>query len=271
MENQNPINPPESNNVNPLAKQTISASIDKTNLLVPILFTFLISAFIFGIGGYYLGKMNSQSTNLNDVSKTKPSPLIAQINHSPTPNSKKYNVAEDWKIYSNPQTDFSFKYPQDLFLREETGNANTVSLYQSQALLNQAKNCTYYLGQENDPCPPPVLSISYREYSKSEITDATSLNGEVGGGMLDNTVEIEAADGKAWIVGQPLGLELRPGIRLYADAASSYQFAEIDMYLVGLWKYINETETQPTFEQSQTVWDQTDLVHSIISTFNTGE
>jgi hypothetical protein len=109
------------------------------------------------------------------------------------------------------------------------------------------------------------------EYPKAKYNDLDSLNRKVGSGILDDTINIRAADSKKWVVGPPLGFEVRPSIRLYTETNSNYQFVEINMFLAGLWQYLNQTQTKPTSDQTQTVWYETELPHSIISTFKTKE
>ncbi len=64
MENQSAINPSENVPVNstPVSQPTIQPQ-TKVNLIAPILLTMLISAVVFGFGGYLLGKLTNKTNS----------------------------------------------------------------------------------------------------------------------------------------------------------------------------------------------------------------
>ncbi len=150
----------------------------------------------------------------NQAAQLIPSPtLLAEI---PTPTAIPDPTA-NWNTYSGDN--FSFKYPSDLLTKElPIGN---ISLYQNQEFLKKSKTCTY-LGQLNDPCPPPVFNIYYTSYPKSKIGSVEELDAEVGGGIVGQTSIIKTVSGKDITVGTPMGLELRPDIRSYSQNKNQY-------------------------------------------------
>jgi hypothetical protein len=221
-------------------------------LSLPIVVALLLSALLFGSIGYYFGKKSAsiESSNQSYYSDS-------------TPNSSPRAVA-DWRKYSSPLNDFSFEYPNDLYVSENTDGI--VALYPSEASLAQAKTCVY-LGEMPESCPPPVFSIKYQHHPKSTITSVTELNNLVGGGLADGTKTLKTIDGHMIVIGQPLGLEISPDIRAYVETESSFEFIELRMYLSGLWKYANKVDMQPTFEQASAMGTETDLAHQILTTF----
>lgn len=73
MENQPVTNPSENSTLPsqpPVAVQT------KTSLIVPILLTVLISAAVFGVGGYYFGKKSLPTNTTQYQAETSPNPSI---------------------------------------------------------------------------------------------------------------------------------------------------------------------------------------------------
>jgi hypothetical protein len=87
-------------------KQPIVRPQAKVNLLAPILSTFLVTAVVFGIGGYYLGK---QSSNSQDVS-IQPAPSAKTMNDAQTNQVINTNKS----TYLDQKNSFSFEYPLNL-------------------------------------------------------------------------------------------------------------------------------------------------------------
>ena len=82
MENQSTTNTPDISSTNPVAiNQPLIPPQTKTNLMMPILVTFLVSAVLFGFGGYYLGKQSNinQPETIPSVSSSP-----ASVTSSPT-------------------------------------------------------------------------------------------------------------------------------------------------------------------------------------------
>lgn len=80
----------------------------KTNWLIPILFTILVSAATFGSMGYYLGKQTatSQSAILQQLTSSAPIPKVL------TPISE---ITSDLKTYTNTNLAFSLNLPTHMF------------------------------------------------------------------------------------------------------------------------------------------------------------
>jgi hypothetical protein len=105
MENQNIVNPTEDTPVitAPVDQPPIPAQA-KTNLLLPILSTLLISGIVFGFGGYYFGKQQS-ITNQNQPTTTLPTEV------SPSPTDTATQVGST--TYTSSFEKLSFKYPDN--------------------------------------------------------------------------------------------------------------------------------------------------------------
>ncbi len=90
----------------------------KTNLILPILATLLMSAALFGFGGYYLGKQSytSQSQNFTDKNPTELIPTVVSSSPTPLIVSPAPNMTAEWKTYIDTKNRFSFKYPSNLVL-----------------------------------------------------------------------------------------------------------------------------------------------------------
>jgi hypothetical protein len=69
MGNQNQANPPEKTLVNQPVVQAQNPSTNKVGLLFPLLITFLVTAVVFGLGGYYIG---DKSQLLKSIEQTTP-------------------------------------------------------------------------------------------------------------------------------------------------------------------------------------------------------
>jgi hypothetical protein len=80
MENQSIIDSPETTSVNSAPIVQPSAPIQtKTSLVVPILFAVLVSAIVFGVGGYYFGTQKKSSTSLSPNTQVSYSPQPTAI------------------------------------------------------------------------------------------------------------------------------------------------------------------------------------------------
>lgn len=120
MENQNPLNLPESNVVNQPASQLQNSSTNKTNLFLPVLVTFLVSAVVFGFGGYFLGRQSSVAQTMTQHEKPKPIP-IATNEPSASPTS---DTTSQLKTYINDTYGYSIRYePSEGLALVSCGNA----------------------------------------------------------------------------------------------------------------------------------------------------
>lgn len=124
MENQPIINSPDTSPVNsttvnpsPLLRQT------KTSLMMPVLLTFLISAVLFGFGGYYLGTQTKTQQNTSQITN---SPSVSSapsfLSTSPVPSSIPMN---DEVSYTNSEYGFSLQLPQGFTTQSQAAGAGT--------------------------------------------------------------------------------------------------------------------------------------------------
>jgi len=112
MENQTIINPSDTSSANPLlVNQPQLSSQTKSNLMMPVLLTVVVSAAVFGFGGYYLGRMASKPQSvIKDQAVAAPSAMpVTRATSSPEeiqlPN---YST---WQSYTNPSALYEVKYP----------------------------------------------------------------------------------------------------------------------------------------------------------------
>lgn len=119
MENQPITNPLETTSVNsaPISQPPVPTQV-KTNLLIPILLTFLVSAIVFGFSGYYLGTQNSRSTSLTENANVQPTPttqssLVNTTSPTIIPTEKpQVDETASWGKYTETrEVRFSIKYP----------------------------------------------------------------------------------------------------------------------------------------------------------------
>lgn len=97
-----PINSPETTLTNPApVNQPTAPTQVKTNLLTPILSTILVSAVVFGTGGYFLGK-SSPSNQQKTVNNPQ---------NSPVPTVATVDSTVDWEVFTDDKLGFSFKHP----------------------------------------------------------------------------------------------------------------------------------------------------------------
>jgi len=112
MENQSFSNPQNSQQQNTTSLEQNTSSKKQTGLLFPVLITLLISAVVFGLGGYYVGsQLNDKTlTNENSVAIT-PTPNSQAIN---TPNLMESSESvSDWNTYTNTSPAYTIQYPAD--------------------------------------------------------------------------------------------------------------------------------------------------------------
>lgn len=108
----NPQNPQQLNNVP--VEQNISPK-QKTSLLIPVLITLLISAIVFGGGGYYFGKLSSVTQPVTQYEQPTPTPVaINEPNVSPIS-----DPTSQWQTYSDPSLNVQFKYPSTITVEKK--------------------------------------------------------------------------------------------------------------------------------------------------------
>lgn len=114
MENQPTVNVPEATPINP-TPATVPV---KTNSATPILLSILVSAVIFGLGGYYLGTQKAPTTQ--PVAQIQPTPT-ASITATP---SVSISPKVGLKTYTSKYEKLSFQYPADWTLSIEQPESN---------------------------------------------------------------------------------------------------------------------------------------------------
>lgn len=123
MENQ----PVASSNVpnNPESiSQPVTSSQAKSSLVLPILFAALISAVIFGMGGYYFGS-RTPKTQKTSLVVSSPTPIATNENNKlagmqfpfPVVRTKTKTNYADWTLYKD-KSEYSFYYPKNWFVSE---------------------------------------------------------------------------------------------------------------------------------------------------------
>lgn len=105
MEEHIITNPVKTTNTVPVNQPPVTQV--KMSLHVPILSTILLSAVVFGLGGYFLGK---QSTNLNNTDSHTVSKVKNQQQPTPTSASLVENIKMD--VYSD-KNGFSIEFPSE--------------------------------------------------------------------------------------------------------------------------------------------------------------
>jgi len=112
MENQPIINPSDISSINPPVNQPSIPPQIKSNLMMPILTTLLVSAVLFGVGGYYLGAQSSKTNSSQQQMEVSPSPYVTA---SPTSQEIKNEIPNSatgsWQLYTDAQLKFSLSYP----------------------------------------------------------------------------------------------------------------------------------------------------------------
>lgn len=121
MENQPDLNPQNSQQLDNTPVEQTPVPRQKGILLIPILVIFLLSASVFGFGGYLLGRQSvGYSTYQEDQLDSTPSSNVSQQARVVSPSSSPLIII-DKKIYSNQY--FTFEYP-------ESWTADTTLIYE---------------------------------------------------------------------------------------------------------------------------------------------
>ncbi|RJQ35727.1 hypothetical protein C4559_06570 [Candidatus Microgenomates bacterium] len=123
MENQPITNSSDISSTNPvLANQPPIQPQTKTNLIMPIVITLLVSGVVFGLGGYFFGKQSLPTQKVVENIQTSPTAIS-----SPTPFSSPSvaptvsDSTSNWETYNS--SEYSFKHPKGL--KSDTGAAGT--------------------------------------------------------------------------------------------------------------------------------------------------
>lgn len=263
MENQNPTNPPESNMVNPSDEQLMTASVNKTNLLLPILITFLASAVIFGIGGYYVGSQlsNTSLTNENTIAATpKPS---SQVFNSSTP-SESPELNSDWKTYTDSDKNFSFQYPADWTVVDSDNSKAILKIikYLPENSVDE-RYCRPGITDGGTDCNPEVwieLSIVPKPSGYISIIDSSPYNA-FGEGLAPGREEFVEAD----------GANVKLDYIREDSYYPSYSFVDLENEILRFRAYVPSSKncigSCPKYDDSQIVKDSAGEIKTIISTF----
>jgi len=126
MENQPTTNPLEPTPTNLEPMNRISApAYTQTRFFIPLLLTLLVSAVVFGFGGYYLGATSLNNEESTENIQSSPTPTLSPTPYSgatfaPTITTPAKPVsAASWETYAG--SEYSFKYPAGL--KSDTGAA----------------------------------------------------------------------------------------------------------------------------------------------------
>lgn len=156
MESQKVTNPNISVNLTPIT-QLPTFSQTKSNVLVPILLTLVVSGVIFGFGGYYFGSLTVK--NINEKVNLEPTQVIAY----PTPISSNDQIANHLTAagYQNHELGFSLDFPKTWQMKEKK-------------YIGQAK----YLVIQNKELDI-AIGIAYMEKGADGQTGPTGMAGEM--------------------------------------------------------------------------------------------
>lgn len=166
MEDQSAVNPLEVTPANHVLVSQPLTSSTKTNLIVPLLLTVLVSAIIFGFSGYYLGvKQNGVSNNEQRLLETTIPTSSPQNTINPT--ALPTNNITQSKTYDSKF--LSFNYPSSLFVWS-FGRGVSLGYFQ----LNSV--------DQNDEQNPDKVVISF---------DTQSLTYTEGQSIADQKIRVE--------------------------------------------------------------------------------
>lgn len=113
MENQQVANPNVSVNPTPIVQQPVLVQ-KKSNLIMPILLTLVISGVVFGFGGYYFGEQSSSTQQIANNQNQQPVSTIPEASptqYVPSPSITPTKV--NLKTYTSKLERLSFQYPSD--------------------------------------------------------------------------------------------------------------------------------------------------------------
>lgn len=170
MENQPIANPSDisSSNLTSVGQPTLPPQ-TKTNLMMPILVTFLVSGVVFGFGGYFLGK---QSSNPQNISTESTQPTTTEMNDSKPSNA----VNVDKNTYVDQKNKFSFSYPSNLKPFEL---ANGVVSFLPQDVYDACKSAQGSKDiQAFEPCSKAQFNLNGFEVSPTESYSKYSSDNE---------------------------------------------------------------------------------------------
>lgn len=226
MENQPIINSSDISSVNsvpvdqsPVPQQT------KTNLLIPMLLTVLVSAVIFGMGGYYLGKQSAKPQQDNYASSSiTPTPITESAVPTATPIATESPA--DLKTYTNKQLGISFQYPSTYELLDKTGGGYDVYLFSSKTQQQSFEKC---LVDKTPECNVYNLGIRFILQDKSANQSLEQFYTSIGGTDL-NKAQKTTIDGHAALIfeGEGIGLIHTTYIDLGEDAFEIFGNAIVD-------------------------------------------
>jgi hypothetical protein len=111
MENQLIENSSYTPSVNiPSINQSPASSQPKTNLMISILLTLLVSGIVFGFGGFYLGKQSASSSQITNYPQLVPTQMVSSSPTSiPSPTISEAMVG--WQAYKSSENKIILQAP----------------------------------------------------------------------------------------------------------------------------------------------------------------
>lgn len=179
MENQPIANSSNNFPVNsaPLTQSPIPSQ-TKVNLLIPMVLTVLVSAVIFGLGGYYLGRQSTRSANL--PSSETQNPLATSV---PTSATK-----SDWVSYTSAVGSYSLQYPKTWKFSDYNG------IYQDHTTFNN---------QVNNPNEMSYEKPTNYIFGEIKVMTANAMRGESWKDLAQE--EFFNPQSKFWLTGESIG------------------------------------------------------------------
>lgn len=92
----------------------------KTNLMMPIFVTLLMSAVVFGFVGYYLGRQSSVTQTVAENIQNLPIPTSSPLLSSPTVSPAVSDSIADWETHTIKDASLTFSAPSEMTVRSET-------------------------------------------------------------------------------------------------------------------------------------------------------
>lgn len=218
----------------------------------------LISVFIAGFFAWKTQKLVKDLRSINEAPKPTP---VATTTPDPTAN---------WKLYRSERQKFSFKLPQQLVVSE---NKNNIEIFLNQESFDRNKVCKPNTNEiEPLPCSPYLISILYKSVPRNEYQDGIDyINKKQGGVGGEPPYKNVLGQNLTWVVGQAVGIELRPTIRAFAYDTDKIHFIETNTYTLPFWRYshnLSSTTDDWQTATAQTKWSEIeDLTYQILSTF----
>lgn len=122
MENQPITSPSDIASPNPAAvvNQPSIPPQTKTNVMLPVLITFLVTAVLFGLGGYYLGKQSPTAQTVTEDIQNLPIPTSSPVLNGPTVSPTVSDSIANWETHTISDANLTFSAPSEMKVRSET-------------------------------------------------------------------------------------------------------------------------------------------------------